>query len=265
VYIFALSILSWILTENHTTNLQDEWRMFVLSLGLSLFLAGILWVLYVALEPYVRRRWPNSLISWNRLLGGRLRDPRVGRDVLVGMLAGVALDLVGLLQYFLPRWLGLPPGSPIAGGLDCLHGFGYAVGVLFDTQPNTIFMPMALVLVMLLFRGLLRRQALAVGAVVLLFTLIIGSGSESPATDLPTGAAVMGILMFLLLRFGLLAAIVGVFFSTLLQSYPATTDFSAWYAWLMLFVIGVAGGLAIYAVRAATAGTALARPRAPAR
>ena len=265
VYIFALSMASWVLTENHTTNLQDEWRMLILALGLSLFLAAILWVLYVALEPYVRRRWPDSLISWNRLLGGRLRDPRLGRDVLVGMLAGVALNLVGVLQYFLPRWLGMPPGSPITGGLDCLRGPGYALSVLFDAQPNTIFMPMALVLVMLLFRGLLRRQSLAVGAVMLLFTFLVGAGGESPATDFPIAAAVMGILIFLLFRFGLLAAIVAAFFSALVQNYPATTDFSAWYAWLMLLVIAVAGGLALYAVRAATGGVALERPRASSR
>ena len=32
--------------------------------GLSLF------TLYLGLEPFVRRRWPDSLISWSRLLAG---------------------------------------------------------------------------------------------------------------------------------------------------------------------------------------------------
>jgi len=30
--------------------------------------AGILWLLYIALEPYVRRRWPDTIISWSRVL-----------------------------------------------------------------------------------------------------------------------------------------------------------------------------------------------------
>jgi hypothetical protein len=30
------------------------------------FEAAILWLVYIALEPYVRRNWPDSLISWTR-------------------------------------------------------------------------------------------------------------------------------------------------------------------------------------------------------
>ena len=265
VYIFVLSMASWLLTENHTTNPQDEWRMLILSLGLSLFLAGLLWVLYVALEPYVRRRWPDALIGWNRVLGGRLGDPRVGRDILVGMLAGVAFDLVGVLQLFLPRWLGLPPGMPIAVNLEGLRGIGAAVAVLLDAQPNTIFIPMALVLAMVLFRSVLRRPLLANVALVLLVTFMLTVGSDSPATDLPAVAALMSILLFVLLRFGLLAAILGVFFSTLLQSYPASTDLSAWYAKGMIIVVAVTAGLALYAARAATRGEVPERQRASAR
>ena len=42
----------------------------------------------------VRHRWPHALISWNRLLEGRLGDSLVGRDVLVGVfLAGVVCIL----------------------------------------------------------------------------------------------------------------------------------------------------------------------------
>ena len=36
----------------------------------------------------MRRRWPQTLISWTRVLAGRLRDPLVGRDVLVGAACG---------------------------------------------------------------------------------------------------------------------------------------------------------------------------------
>jgi hypothetical protein len=39
-----------------------------------------------ALEPYLRRRWPERIISWNRLLAGEFRDPLVGRDILIGSL-----------------------------------------------------------------------------------------------------------------------------------------------------------------------------------
>ena len=57
--------------------------------GLALLWGGFTWLIYIGLEPYVRRVWPRTLISWTRLLSGQVRDPLVGRDVLIGMLVGV--------------------------------------------------------------------------------------------------------------------------------------------------------------------------------
>jgi hypothetical protein len=47
-------------------------------------LAVLLWLAYVAIEPSARRYWPDSLISWNRLLSGKLRDTLVASHVLGG-------------------------------------------------------------------------------------------------------------------------------------------------------------------------------------
>ena len=75
-----------------------------------------LWVLYIALEPYVRRRWPATLVSWSRLLAGGFRDPiLVGRDVLAGCLSGVSSTAVGRLVWFVTVWLGYPPPQPESG------------------------------------------------------------------------------------------------------------------------------------------------------
>ena len=51
------------------------------AIGKALFNAGVLWLTYLGLEPYVRRFSPDSLIGWTRLVAGGWRDPRVGRDV----------------------------------------------------------------------------------------------------------------------------------------------------------------------------------------
>jgi serine/threonine-protein kinase len=56
---------------------------------LAFSLAAACWVSYLALEPVVRRRWPDTLVSWTRLLRGRVLDPLVGRDVLVGVMGGI--------------------------------------------------------------------------------------------------------------------------------------------------------------------------------
>ena len=59
----------------------DEIGLFLGAFASSLWQAFLLYVLYVALEPYVRRRWPDALVSWTRVLAGRFRDPLVGRDI----------------------------------------------------------------------------------------------------------------------------------------------------------------------------------------
>jgi hypothetical protein len=51
---------------------------------LAVFLASLFWSLYIAIEPYVRRHWPDALISWTRLQAGRVRDPLVASHVLAG-------------------------------------------------------------------------------------------------------------------------------------------------------------------------------------
>ena len=45
--------------------------LFIQGLGRALFVASLSWLIYIALEPLIRRRWPDSLIAWTRLLSGR--------------------------------------------------------------------------------------------------------------------------------------------------------------------------------------------------
>jgi serine/threonine-protein kinase len=73
----------WILTEHHVAAFW-EFGLFVMFASFLLFMVGLGWMLYLALEPFVRRRWPRILISWSRLISGEWCDPLVGRDVLIG-------------------------------------------------------------------------------------------------------------------------------------------------------------------------------------
>src|SRR6185295_4768495 len=114
---FAVRMLVWLFTEHHNGLAGHEFDLFLVSLSFSLFFASFMWVLYVALEPFVRKRWPMWIISWSRLLAGDFRDPLIGRDVLVGAVAGLGMSLIVVLAYVFPRWIGqtnwltLNPGS----------------------------------------------------------------------------------------------------------------------------------------------------------
>jgi len=90
---FAGSMLTWVTGSTHFADVNVEIGRFFTAIGAALFGAGLLWLLYLALEPYVRKFWPSTLVSWSRLLAGQLRDPRVGRDILIGTLFGVGIIL----------------------------------------------------------------------------------------------------------------------------------------------------------------------------
>ena len=85
---FALEILLW-LCRGHIVAGMDVVGAFFIAVSTALFVSGTTWMLYLALEPWVRRRWPQTIISWSRLLSGQFRDPLVGRDILFGVMLGV--------------------------------------------------------------------------------------------------------------------------------------------------------------------------------
>ena len=85
----------------------------VFTLLLRMAIAGLisgalLWLAYLALEPFVRRHWPRGLISWTRLLDGRSADPFVGRDLLAGVLVGLAMASTFQLAGWAKIWTNSP-------------------------------------------------------------------------------------------------------------------------------------------------------------
>ena len=90
LYFLTIDVVLWAVAVQHGGSpdraLVFALNYFVRSLAYSLRV----WLYYVALEPLVRRFWPDILISWSRLMSGRYRDPRIGSDLLVGCLFGAA-------------------------------------------------------------------------------------------------------------------------------------------------------------------------------
>ena len=67
-------------------------------------------------------------------------------------------------------------------------------------------------------------------------------------------------LLFILLRFGLLALMFALFFVLLLTSYPITYNGAAWYLDSSLFALVVAAGLALYGGYVSLGGRPLLQP-----
>ena len=110
----TLAVASWALRAHHVPEPGGELVLFARGAGIAVLVAALLWLFYLALEPYVRRLRPWTLVSWARLLEGGARDAVVGRDVLIGLAWGTVLALLGVVGRALVVWLGRPEPPPEA-------------------------------------------------------------------------------------------------------------------------------------------------------
>jgi hypothetical protein len=191
----------------------------------------------------VRRRWPHAIVSWSRILAGRVRDQLVGTDLLFGVIAGTAWTLV--MQFQVIVNLGLGKTAWWMPSLDSLLGARQALGQLLMCLPEAIVDSLANLFIMLALQILVRRQWLAGGISVALLTLLKFSSSR-PLIELPFWALFYGSAIFILIRFGLVALTAGFFVFYVLRSFPITVDLSAWYADTGLFALMSVFALSIY-------------------
>jgi hypothetical protein len=204
--------------------------------------AGLIWLMYIALEPYVRRRWSNMLIGWNRLLAGDLRDPFVGRELLFGCAAGIVLFCTPFSVSFLssciggPSSMGIPAAGPTAGSIETLYllsgARAFVVGVL-QLISALISSSFNVALTLFLMRVLLRRTWAAVIVCIVLFSASM-SLPQSPYTSYYTLQPLIIVLSccihyWMLLRFGILALIAETLFFNSLMFFPITTQ-PTWYS-----------------------------------
>jgi serine/threonine-protein kinase len=250
-FVFSVSMLAWLFASNHAPTI-GQIRRVGMGLSESLFIAAILWLVYMAMEPYVRRRWPQTLISWSRVLAGRLRDPLVGRDLLVGVIFGIAWTLSLQCQQFMIRAVGEARWT--TPQLDSLLGVRHLVGRFLTYLPQAIAHALVILFVVVLVRTLMRKQWLAGGISVVLLTAVVASGEPDPAIGALIFGMMFGGLVTVLMRFGLLSLATGFFVDYVLRNFPITNNFSAWYAGTSLFALLSVLAVAIYGSHAALVG-----------
>jgi serine/threonine-protein kinase len=260
--VIGLVLLSWLVAGSHVPAIE-ELPLFFSALSSALFGGCLVWVVYMALEPHVRRRWPHTLITWARVLASRGADPLVGRDVVCGVTAGVLLALGFDLQLLALRAFAPAPPLPRVPRFDALGGLGDAAAALFGMAFDAVFSGLLLFLMLFLLRVALRRTWLAGAALVAIVTAMNVVGSEFPLIDGVFTAGVVAALAWILIRFGLVAFSVAEIVSLTLESLPFTLDGAAWYWWTTLVALGVVGALAVYGFRAALAGQRLFAHDAP--
>ena len=260
-FVFAAWELAWFFGTHYVPNFF-EFPLFLECLVWALGWSCFVWVLYIALEPYVRRRWPATLVSWSRLLAGGFRDPLVGRDVLVGCLLGAFSITLYRLLWFVPAWLGYSPSQPMEGPQSAFLGARAIIADLAIALPADLFIPLIFLFVLFLFRALLRREWAAAVACVLFFSVFLALGSPDVPINLVRWLIVTGLSVFLLIRFGLLALVAqGFLYGPLSNIFPLTTQMSSWYAGFSLAGILLVAALTLYAFYISLGGRPVFRRR----
>jgi serine/threonine-protein kinase len=248
-FVLAAWMLGVLFATHHVPTIDEFWLVWeglVFGIAYSCFF----WDLYIAMEPYVRRRWPATLVSWSRLLAGDFRDPLVGRDVLAGCLAGAFVQDLAMLWWFIPSWLGYPPPQPLSGGGWLFFpGARETIAALsFNLIFGALLVPLAALFLLFLFRVSLRKEWAASLAWVLFVTVCLAGvhGSESFLLDLVQILILNIVTVFLLRRLGLLCFVVSLAFNGILSNVPLTTQGSAWYAGISLAGILLMAAIAFY-------------------
>ncbi len=246
IFLFTLNMISqWIVGGHHVPQLQTEFNVFLRHFAISLFYAGVLWSMYIALEPFVRGRWPHRIISWSRLLGGNFRDPMVGRDLLIGGLFGVSINLLHCGWTLAPKWLGRAPD--LATSVTGLLGFrGFLQQFMLILTQDSLLTALALLLVLLLLSFLFRKDWLTALASWSLITLTLGLTGHNPAVDIFFGGLIAAAIIFAAVRFGLLVSVFLFLFVSVSYELPMTPDFSVWYAGNAMFALFFLVALAAY-------------------
>jgi len=242
-FLLGVLFIRWLFWSHHVST-ESEAFNFIAGVQHMLFWAFFFWVVYLAFEPFVRRRWPGRIISWSRVLAGGFRDPLVGRDILVGAVFGLGIIVCNFyLAELVPRWLGHPPGIPWwdfpATQLLGIRSFAFG----FTQQIYAaIFQSLVLLFCLSLLYIILRRERVAAIALWVIAAAALSLTHEAPAA-IPFACLAAALIVWLLYRYGLLAVIVAEFFLHLIIFYPLTSDFSAWYAGD--FVLGLMIALAL--------------------
>jgi serine/threonine-protein kinase len=225
----------------------QPWHIYNFLFRLDFFPGLVIWLVYLGVEPFIRRRWPRRLIGWSRLLEGKWLDPLVGREALIGFLAGAASTLLVWIPAILE-------GHPDADALLGLFPIGRAAdfwALIVNSTPDALMKGLSSFGLLLLIRIFVRLDFLTwIGLGLILLATSIVSWNMTPIGWIFLTLSCACVV--LAARVGVVAAVVAWTVVDLLgTTSPLTLDFSRWYAWRTGVTAFLLLAIAVWAFRAA--------------
>ena len=255
------SLAARLLTASHSTTPGTEIGLQIIgNLAFAGFTGGLTWVFYLAIEPYARRFWPDAILAWTRLLSGRVRDPRVGRELLIGLSFGV----LSLLVVEIPKLIATAPGLrmpqfPLGSSSWVLLGMPSLTAFWLNNAIGGLQSALSVAMIFLMLRLILKRPRLALVAGLVLLSVASNGGNAISGTwiDSYNTVAFTFVMAYVIHRFGLLAMATTLFIDNIVADAPLTTDLSVWWSTPTTLTVVLVTGMVCFAYYAARAGQPL--------
>lgn len=231
-------MIAWFCLTTHTLH-PSEYFLVRDGLKSAIGSAFTTWVVYLALEPFVRKHVPHLLVSWSRLLDGRWADPIVGRDVLIAAVVAIWVEVfLGLIQS-------LPSANPLGIQHIALAGWNGVAGSAIGGGAGFVTWMLILFTTCIAIYRYSRRRWVACAFIFL------GIGLSAAARDENMHLFYLYLIVALLpavvaIRFGLLFLVAFAILDDWLQQ-PITANSDAFYFPTSVFWVVFFGTLVILA------------------
>jgi hypothetical protein len=190
----------------------------------TLFEVFLCVLFYLALEPIARRYWPQSLISWSRLVTGKVSDPLVCRDVLAGVTLFAGWLLLYIAALHLVGYTKLETGDELA----LLHGGSYYASLYLNELKMALVNSLLCLFLTLVIR-LCVKNWLLVSACWIVPIMCIVTLTDGTIVDYLGSGFLLVPVLILLPRGGFLSLAACFAWGPMLYRVPFTADVSAWY------------------------------------
>ena len=244
-------LLTYILIADHHLGIEG-FQTITRWVGAGLFTACVSGALYAAGESLIRKLWPQSLISFIRLIDGRWTDPLVGKNFLFGTLYGIGFLLAFQLPFFAPKALGITPDThlhPSNWGVDSTRRL---LGLFCYNFPFALQVILIQLLTAMAFRAIARNRVLTAVLFITFWGIVLNGVYALGLLGCLSYAALSWTV---LTRFGILTGIIANFVYLTLAWAPLTLDFSNWYASQTFGALGLVLTLAIFGFYTSTRPT----------
>jgi serine/threonine-protein kinase len=264
VFLFVVLILNSALSKYGTTSVPtggDKILLFFETLPKPVLVSFFIFVAYLAIEPFFRRRLSDMFISWNRLIAGDFRNPMIGRDILMGITLSAGIIFINSLiatgkSYVNFVWINEFFFNGTTGNLN---GFSKYLFIIPNGLVQSIVGSFMAIFFILVFSLIFKQKWKSILAVMLLFGVTAAAGQvfQEDWAGVVSTVFIYTVGFFILLRFGLVAFAASAFVQNVIDDLQVTFNTSSFYFSSTILLMLVIFGIAICAYYISTAGKPL--------